>query len=294
MVQVIPRELFLERVDEHIVDFPVPLEVSETPIIVSSSHSIAHAEHLLRWTNARHQCAMAPMRHQLPKLMCLLRNVGQELIPTTLNPVRIDSSSSTSTSSDRRLNMFRLMHWAAPSCDGPGGKHGEGDWKGCDVHQTDDGHSIAGASNGGVWSGLCETSSTNTIHSVAWDHGKCSVPGSKRVVAYATRLLCGRCTRWHYVWGRRWRRRRRGSPWRSGAGYFPRSPGCRGRCAGQGASGQRSGRRRGRTGRSRKGGRWGQREPHIMDDMAWRWRTLERLEPRGSWHNIRETRKTTK
>ena len=29
---------------------------------------------------------------------------------------------------------------------------------------------------------------------------------------------------------------------------FPRSPGCRGRCAGQGASGQRSGRRRGRTG----------------------------------------------
>ena len=29
-----------------------------------------------------------------------------------------------------------------------------------------------------------------------------------------------------------------------GAGYFPRSPGCRGRCAGQGASGQRSGRRR--------------------------------------------------
>ena len=37
----------------------------------------------------------------------------------------------------------------------------------------------------------------------------------------------------------------------------------------RGASGQRSGRRRGRTGRSRKGGRRGQREPHIMDDMTW-------------------------
>ena len=51
------------------------------------------------------------------------------------------------------------------------------------------------------------------------------------------------------------RRRRRGSPWRSGAGYFPRSPGCRGRCAGQGAWGQRRGKRRWSTGVSRKGGR---------------------------------------
>ena len=47
MVQVIPRELFPERVDEHIGDFPVPPEVKEISVIVSSSHSSAHAEHFL-------------------------------------------------------------------------------------------------------------------------------------------------------------------------------------------------------------------------------------------------------
>ena len=31
--------------------------------------------------------------------------------------------------------------------------------------------------------------STNLVHSVARDHGKLSVPGSKRVAAYATRLM---------------------------------------------------------------------------------------------------------
>ena len=76
----------------------------------------------------------------------------------------------------------------------------------------------------------------------------------------------------NHLWGSGWRRRRRGSPWRSGAGYFPRSPGCRGRSAGQGASGQRRGRRRRRTGGSRKGDRRDQRE-RDMCNMAWRWQT---------------------
>ena len=58
------------------------------------------------------------------------------------------------------------------------GKHREGDRKGCDARQADDGDSIAGASNDdgthldGVRTGFFETPSTNTIHPVALDHGK--------------------------------------------------------------------------------------------------------------------------
>ena len=100
--------------------------------------------------------------------------------------------------------------------------------------------------------------------------------------------LCDPCRWAHNLWGRRWRCRRQGSPWRSGAGYFPRSPGCRGRCAGQGASGQRSGRGRGRTGWSGKGGRRGQRETHIMDDMQMTRdeRHMNDLSQWRSWQNI--------
>ena len=46
----------------------------------------------------------------------------------------------------------------------------------------------------------------------------------------------------------------------------------------QGASGQRRGRRRERSGRSRKGGRWGQGEPHMYDDGV-------KCDPRTSWAN---------
>ena len=38
-----PRELFPERFDERIVDFPFPPIVKETPEVVSSSHDAAHA-----------------------------------------------------------------------------------------------------------------------------------------------------------------------------------------------------------------------------------------------------------
>ena len=95
---------------------------------------------------------------------------------------------------------------------------------------------------------------------------------------------------WH--WGRWGRRRRCCSPWRSGAGYFPRSPSCRGRCAGQGASGQRRGRRRGRRGRSRKGGwRESRRATHVqhgvkMTDTRTTWANVV-------WHMISETWSTT-
>ena len=68
---------------------------------------------------------------------------------------------------------------------------------------------------------------------------------------------------------------------------------CRGLCAGQGTSGQRRGRRRGRTGWSRKRGRRDQREQHMCDmRMTWDER-LNELEPRGSWHIIRKTGRTT-
>ena len=93
-------------------------------------------------------------------------------------------SSSTSTSSDRRLVEFRaharFMHWAAHSCDGSDRRHREGDWKGCDAHQADAGDSIAGASiagasngtasNGWAWSYVCE----NAVD----EHGTPRCPGS--------------------------------------------------------------------------------------------------------------------
>ena len=62
---------------------------------------------------------------------------------------------------------------------------------------------------------------------------------------------------------------RRGSPWRSGAGYFPRSPGRRGRCAGQGAGEDRGLEEdgEGQVEVEREIGE-DQREPH-MCNMAW-------------------------
>ena len=42
-VQVLPRELFPERVDERIVDFPVPPMVKVIRDVVSSSHNAARA-----------------------------------------------------------------------------------------------------------------------------------------------------------------------------------------------------------------------------------------------------------
>ena len=58
-------ELFPESVDERIVDFPDPPMVKGIPITVSSSHDAAHAAPTLV-----NECAMSPMRHQLPKVMC--------------------------------------------------------------------------------------------------------------------------------------------------------------------------------------------------------------------------------
>ena len=72
--------------------------------------------------------------------------------------------------------------------------------------------------------------------------------------------------------------------------FFPQSPSCRGRCAGQGASGQKSGRRRRRTGRSRKGGRWGQRGTLIMDGMRWRERLKDDLSQWGVTHHQQDGR----
>ena len=90
----------------------------------------------------------------------------------------------------------------------PPQKHREGDWKGCDAHQADDRVSIAGASNGGasnggVWSGFWEAPSTNASHPIAWDHGKCSVPGSECVAAYAARLIVWTVYEMA-IWARAW------------------------------------------------------------------------------------------
>ena len=77
-------ELFLESADERIVDFSVPPVVKE---IVSSSQNAADAAPTL--VNV---CA-APVRDvaqatPAPEIDVLMHNnVGQELIPTTLNPV---------------------------------------------------------------------------------------------------------------------------------------------------------------------------------------------------------------
>ena len=101
----------------------------------------------------------------------------------------------------------------------------------------------------------------------------------KTCMSFDTSSLKNVLLTWGKLWGSGWRRRRRGSPWRSGAGYFSRSSGCWGRCAGQGTSGQRRGRRRGRTGWSRKGGRRAQRERH-MCNMARRWQT------QWTWANV--------
>ena len=84
-------ELFPESVDERIVDFPVPPMVKEIPIIVSSSQNAAHAA-----PTPMNECA-APVRdvaHATPAPeidVPMHNNVGQELIPTTLNPVGIST-----------------------------------------------------------------------------------------------------------------------------------------------------------------------------------------------------------
>ena len=41
-VQALPRELFPERVDKRILDFPVPPMANEIPEVVTSSHNAAH------------------------------------------------------------------------------------------------------------------------------------------------------------------------------------------------------------------------------------------------------------
>ena len=87
-------------------------------------------------------------------------------------------------------------------------------------------------------------------------------------------------TRSSFLWGRRWRRRRRCSPWRSGAGYFSRSPGCRGRCAGQSAQGRRKGRGRRSTGGSRKGGR---RESRTTTHVR---HGVKMTDSRTTWANV--------
>ena len=63
------------------------------------------------------------------------------------------------------------------------------------------------------------------------------------------------------------RRRRRYSPSRRCAGCVAWWSGCRAQCAARGAWERRRGRGRWRSGRSRKGGRWSQRET-LMDDCA--------------------------
>ena len=91
---------------------------------------------------------------------------------TTQSPMEIFISSSTSTINDDVAKMLDFLKNIEKVTE-----------KGCDAHQADDGVSIAPASNGG--SGFCETPSTNTLHPVEWDHGKCSVLGSE----YAARLI---------------------------------------------------------------------------------------------------------
>ena len=81
-----------------------------------------------------------------------------------------------------------------------------------------------------------------------------------------------------------WRRRRRGSPWRSGAGHFPRSPGRRGRSAGQGTSGQRRGRRTG----------WS-REREVEENQRQRWNDrLKELEPKRIMTHYQRDKKDDK
>ena len=82
------------------------------------------------------------------------------------------------------------------------------------------------------------------------------------------------------LWGRRWRRSRRCSPWRSGAGYFPRSPGCRGRCRGRSAWGRRKGKGRGSAGGSKRRGR---RESRTTTHV---WHEDEMTDSRTTWANV--------
>ena len=105
-------------------------------------------------------------------------NVGQERIPTTLSPVEIPIPSSMLTISDdiakmldnlknieketERVAMLTKRMMETPLPEPPMVEPPV------------------------VESGFSETPPTNTIHSVARDHGKCSVFGSKRVAANAS------------------------------------------------------------------------------------------------------------
>ena len=117
-------------------------------------------------------------------------------------------------------------------------------------------------------------------------------PGSEFLMDRLNSWLIRSTTTQKFLWGSGWRSRRRGSPWRSGAGYFPRSPGCRGLCAGQGAWGQRRGRRRRTTGWSRKRGRRESKTTtHVRhaDDVRWK---IQWTWANVVWHIIK-TGKTT-
>ena len=89
------------------------------------------------------------------------------------------------------------------------------------------------------------------------------------------------------MWGRRRRRRRRYSPSGRCAGCVAWSSSCRSRCAAQGASGRRSGRWRGRSSRSRKGGKWGQRET-LMHEDEMKWDSTSWAKTRCVWHDIKK------
>ena len=84
---------------------------------------------------------------------------------------------------------------------------------------------------------------------------------------------------WEVCFGRS-RRRWRGSRWRSRAGYWSWSQGCRSR--GRSARRGRKGKRRGSAGGSKRRSRATQRQPHMC--MTWRWddRLKRRLEPMWS------------
>ena len=96
-------ELFPESVDDRIVDFPVPPMMKEIPIIVSYA---AHAA-----PTPVNECAapVLDVAHATPAPevdVPLHNNVGQEMTPTTLNPVEISIPSSMLSISDDFAKML--------------------------------------------------------------------------------------------------------------------------------------------------------------------------------------------
>ena len=105
-VQMIPRQLFPEHFNEQFVDFHVSPIANETAEVESSSHKAAHAA-----PTPVDEC-VAPARDvahatPAPEVDVPMHNqVGQEQIQTTLNPVEIPTSRSTSTSSDELATAY--------------------------------------------------------------------------------------------------------------------------------------------------------------------------------------------